>query len=45
MYVFDFDLVITNKHTRGIVYSETQVTVEELTKNFADLAFFRCVPT
>ena len=41
MFVLDFDQTITNKHTRGVIYSETQVTPELLTQNFADLEFFR----
>ena len=41
MFVFDFDKTITNKHTRGAIFQPGQESPEELTKNFADLEFFR----
>ena len=41
MYVLDFDKTITNKHTRGAVWSLELSKPEELQKNFADLDFLR----
>eukprot|EP00039_Didymoeca_costata_P026088 m.14894 g.14894 ORF g.14894 m.14894 type:complete len:228 (-) comp5243_c0_seq1:158-841(-) len=43
LIVFDFDKTITRKHTGGMVQLPGQTTDEYITKNFADLKFFRFV--